>query len=77
VIVFDEGTSALDGATESAVIDALQSVRGGRTLITVAHRLSTVRACDRIAVIDGGRLVALGSHAEIQGDSTLLGDLTT
>jgi ABC-type multidrug transport system fused ATPase/permease subunit len=69
VVVFDEGTSALDRATESEVIDALQQLRGGRTLVTVAHRLSTIRSCDRIAVVDDGRVVATGSYDELASSS--------
>ena len=69
VIVFDEGTSALDSATETEVMDALQGLRGGRTLVTVAHRLTTVRECDRVAVIDDGRLVAIGGFDELQRES--------
>lgn len=69
VIVFDEGTSALDSVTEASVIEALNGLRGGRTLITVAHRLSTVQSCDRIAVVDEGRLIAVGSYDDVHRDN--------
>ncbi|MEX5721486.1 ABC transporter ATP-binding protein [Geodermatophilus maliterrae] len=65
VLVLDEATSALDTATERAVQAALDEVRRGRTTITIAHRLSTVRHADRIAVLDAGRLVESGTHAEL------------
>jgi len=61
VLVFDEGTSALDNETESELLKALASLRLGRTLLIVAHRLSTVRDCDRILVVEGGRIVDSGT----------------
>lgn len=65
VLVLDEATSALDNTTERAVQVALDAARAGRTTITIAHRLSTVRDADVIAVLDGGRVVEHGSHAEL------------
>jgi len=65
VLVFDEGTSALDTVTETAVIRALQSVRAHTTLIVVAHRLTTVRECDLIVLLDGGRVLDSGSYDEL------------
>lgn len=65
VLVFDEGTSALDNVTEAAIIDALARLRGDHTILTVAHRLSTVRACDWIAVIEAGQVTATGSFEEL------------
>lgn len=65
VLVLDEATSALDTRTEAAIQDALDRVRQGRTVVTIAHRLSTVRHADLIAVLDGGRLVERGSHEEL------------
>ena len=65
VLVLDEATSALDTRTERAVQEALDELSAGRTTVTVAHRLSTVRHADRIAVLDGGRVVELGSHEEL------------
>ncbi|PFG40767.1 ATP-binding cassette subfamily B protein [Georgenia soli] len=62
VLVLDEATSALDTRTERQVQAALDVVSRGRTTITVAHRLSTVRDADLIAVLDGGRVVELGDH---------------
>jgi ATP-binding cassette, subfamily B, bacterial PglK len=65
VLVFDEGTSALDNLTEAEFMAALDQVGGDRTVITVAHRLTTVRRCDRIVMIDGGRVVDSGSYDEL------------
>jgi len=65
VLVLDEATSSLDPGTESLVESALERLTSGRTTIVVAHRLSTVRRADRIAVIDHGRLSELGTHDEL------------
>ena len=65
VLVLDEATSALDTRTERSVQAALDELSAGRTTVTVAHRLSTVRSADRIAVLDRGRVVELGSHDEL------------
>jgi ATP-binding cassette subfamily B protein len=65
VLVLDEATSALDTRTERSVQAALDELSAGRTTVTVAHRLSTVRSADRIAMLDRGRVVELGSHDEL------------
>ncbi len=65
VLVLDEATSALDNETERAVQESLDVLAAGRTTITIAHRLSTVRDADRIAVLAGGRVVELGTHEEL------------
>ncbi len=65
VLVLDEATSALDTRTEHAVQEALDVLSRGRTTITIAHRLSTVRNADLIAVVDHGRLVEVGNHEEL------------
>lgn len=66
VLIFDEGTSALDNDTERALMAALDEVKVGRTMITVAHRLTTVRKCDEVFLISDGRLVDVGTFAELE-----------
>ena len=70
VIVLDEATSSLDPATEAAVERALAAVAEGRTVVTIAHRLSTAERADRVAVMERGRVVEVASHDELveQGD---------
>ncbi|MBM3800382.1 MAG: ABC transporter ATP-binding protein [Actinobacteria bacterium] len=65
VLVLDEATSNLDPGTEAEVEAALERLMRGRTVVVVAHRLSTVRRADRIAVVDQGRLAELGTHDEL------------
>ncbi|OJX96931.1 MAG: multidrug ABC transporter ATP-binding protein [Micrococcales bacterium 73-15] len=65
VLVLDEATAALDTTTERAVQQALELARRGRTTITIAHRLSTIVEADVIAVVDDGRILERGSHAEL------------
>lgn len=65
VLVFDEGTSALDNLTEAEFMRALDAVGGERTVITVAHRLTTVKRCDRIIVVEAGRITDTGTYDEL------------
>ncbi|HET6937605.1 MAG TPA: ABC transporter ATP-binding protein [Nocardioides sp.] len=65
ILVLDEATSALDTETERAVQEAFDSLAEGRTTITIAHRLSTVRHADQIAVLDHGQVVERGTHDEL------------
>jgi ATP-binding cassette subfamily B protein len=65
VLVLDEATSSLDPGTELAVEAALERLMVGRTVVLIAHRLSTAARADRVAVVSGGRLVEHGTHAEL------------
>ena len=65
VMILDEATSHLDNDNEAHVQAALEAALHGRTAIVIAHRLSTVRSADRIAVLDGGRIVEIGTHDQL------------
>ena len=65
ILILDEATSALDNTTEVLIQQSLDELCIGRTTIVVAHRLSTIKNADRIAVINNGRLEQLGSHEEL------------
>jgi len=65
VLVLDEGTSALDGATERALVAAIDEATHARTLVAIAHRISTIRAADRILVVADGRIVDQGTYDEL------------
>ena len=65
VLILDEATSALDSVTEAKLQETFERLSQGRTTIIIAHRLSTVRNADRIAVIEDGRVTELGQHDEL------------
>jgi subfamily B ATP-binding cassette protein MsbA len=65
VLILDEATSALDNESERLVQEALRRLMAGRTTLIIAHRLSTIEHADRVAVLERGRLLELGSHAEL------------
>ena len=70
VLIFDEGTSALDNATEAQMMAAIEQLRGDHTIILVAHRLSTVRKSDRIVFLEHGRMTGLGTYDELRETNT-------
>lgn len=69
VVVFDEATSALDNATEAAVMEAVNELAGRKTVILIAHRLSTVKRCDAIYLLSHGRLGGVGTYDELMNSS--------
>ena len=75
ILILDEATSALDNESEALVQDALEKLMVGRTTFVIAHRLSTIRGADQIVVMDGGKIVQRGSHAELLAEGGLYKDL--
>jgi ATP-binding cassette subfamily B protein len=75
IVVLDEATAHLDSESEAAVQEALRTALAGRTSLVIAHRLSTVREADLLLVIDGGRVVEQGTHAQLLAEGGLYADL--
>jgi ATP-binding cassette subfamily B multidrug efflux pump len=65
ILLLDEATSALDSEVEAAIQDSLDALMGGKTVIAIAHRLSTIARMDRLVVMDAGRIVETGTHAQL------------
>jgi len=75
LIIFDEATSALDNLTERDVMDAIEALPGAKTVVMIAHRLTTLRKCDRIVLLKHGRVAAVGSWDELARNNDEFGEL--
>ena len=71
VLILDEATSALDDATQSEIVSEIQQLKGKKTMIVIAHRLSTVQDCDRIYRLDQGEIIEQGTPDEIIGHKAI------
>ncbi len=75
ILVLDDATSSVDASTEQAIKDALREVMAGRTTFVIAHRLSTIALADEIVVLEGGRIAARGTHAQLLERSELYAEI--
>jgi ATP-binding cassette subfamily B protein len=71
LLILDDALSAVDGETENMILDALKQRRGRATTLVIAHRLSTLAQADRVIVLDGGRIIQTGTHAELVAEPGL------
>ena len=71
LLVLDEATSALDNQTEAEVMEAIEGLDRNITVIIIAHRLSTVERCDRVVLLDKGRIAGIGSYQDLLQGNTV------
>ena len=71
VLIFDDATASVDALTEKALFDGIRAAAAGRTTLVISQRVTSIRWCDRIAVLDEGRIAAIGSHDELLATSPL------
>ena len=76
ILVFDEATSALDGLTEKKVMDAIYNLSGSKTIITIAHRLATIKKCDLIYLLDEGKIIDSGKYDDLKKRNSLFESMT-
>ena len=74
LLVLDEATSALDNATQQALSAALESLRASTTIIVIAHRLATIKGASRIAYMESGKILSIGTFDEIKTKHPLISD---
>jgi ATP-binding cassette subfamily B protein len=77
LLVLDEATSALDYRTEAEVMEAIEALDRKLTVILIAHRLNTVRQCDRIVLLEQGRIAAIGSYLELESTNAHFRDISS
>ena len=65
MVIFDEATSALDNISQELVMDSVELLKKNKTIITIAHRLTTIRNCDTIFFLDKGKIVDFGTHRQL------------
>ena len=75
LLIFDESTSALDGPNEQCMREAMDAVAQNRTLVVIAHRLSTVVDSDQIIVLEHGKVIGIGTHSELVKSTPLYAEL--
>ncbi|MDD4439886.1 MAG: ABC transporter ATP-binding protein [Tissierellia bacterium] len=71
IIIFDEATNSLDSENEKAIVGAINELSKGKTVITIAHRLSTILDCDRVVIMNSGKVTAIDTHENLRGKNEL------
>jgi ABC-type multidrug transport system fused ATPase/permease subunit len=75
VLVFDDATASVDAVTEKELFDGIRAAAKGRTTLVISQRVTSLKWCDRIAVLEAGRITAIGAHAELVAASSLYRDV--